>query len=1055
MNRFPPRLLWLLLPLLIFAALAIWWRPDSPERSPSLAGAVHAVQHPHRQTWQAVDPVSGRWHPALRPVSNAKAEPVLLPGPGVTAARAGLRPRDFDRQRRFVQLAPGFHPARETNQTGRRLRFNLFPGVILTGTVTRHDVLGPERGVLYGYLEESPSALSQFTAAYAGDAVMAATVVDADQGVRYEIRPGQEGYHLVTELDETRLPGCGLHPEQRSIPSRLLPPLQSLDAAAKAARETEAAVVSEGPGAGVLITRPAPDPPSSATIDVMLLYSDDARANHGGTAGMEAILDLAVAVANAAYANSGIGLELRLVHRQEIAYSETGNFDVDLDNLTDGTGGLGSVAGLRTTHGADLVSMFLHTGNFGGLAFLFANDPALGFSVILTDAAIDTMAHEMGHNQGCAHDRLNAGVNGFHDYSFGWRTRLAGIQVRSIMAYDPGFPVPFFSNPDLELNHTPIGVAIGEPLQSANSATIQTTAPSIAQYLSPSSNQPPTVSLTSPRPHSSFSAMESITVTATASDDVAIDRVDFYLINSNLTTTVLGSVPAPGPYSVVVPALPSGEQRVAAVARDNAGAATSDNVLIGVGAAYTVAEVVPPAGYTHDLSVTAINEEGALTGYAMNTSAVTRAFLWDGTSLHTASPLAGDQSTELADLNASQVAVGRSISGSGSRAIRFTAGGGVEDLDAIIRGAPTNFADSVVAAYGISDAGAIVVEASTGLAYIWDGISTMTPLQSPPPGTPFNITATGMSSNGLVVGYDFDFGAEDWRAATWDASGVRSFLPAPVSNDSRAYAVNNNGFATGEFGFGPTSLAVWLDGFEADLGTLGGTLAEGRGINIHEDVVGYSTLSGQSDVRALLYRDGMVRRLEDVVWDVTTENDQLRWNLFRAEDINDRGWIAGSGSVLDPDPDDNPLTDDGGFFRRVFILKPTAGLDLEYWNALQFTEAERADPQVSGSGIDIDGDGKANLLEWAFNTDPRMADAYRPTFAIENGYLNLTFRQLKERAGLDYIVEFSSDLVEWTPATRRLHRVSLDASTDEVTVRAPVPTAGASRQFMRLRVVVP
>jgi hypothetical protein len=98
-----------------------------------------------------------------------------------------------------------------------------------------------------------------------------------------------------------------------------------------------------------------------------------------------------------------------------------------------------------------------------------------------------------------------------------------------------------------------------------------------------STNQPPTVSLTSPSDGATFSAPANITLTAAASDaDGTVDRVEFYS-----GTSLLGTSTA-APYSFAWTGVAAGSYSLKAVAYDNAGSQTSSpTASVTVGAANT------------------------------------------------------------------------------------------------------------------------------------------------------------------------------------------------------------------------------------------------------------------------------------------------------------------------------------------------------------------------------------------------------------------------------------------------------------------------------------
>jgi probable HAF family extracellular repeat protein len=74
-----------------------------------------------------------------------------------------------------------------------------------------------------------------------------------------------------------------------------------------------------------------------------------------------------------------------------------------------------------------------------------------------------------------------------------------------------------------------------------------------------------------------------------------------------------------------------------------------------------------------------------------------------------------------------------------------------------------------------------------------------------------------------------------------------------------------------------------------DLGTLGGPLSAGRGINNTGQVVGYSFLANNSEV-AFVTDNGVMKDLNTLLVSGTTD-----WVLTEAFGINDAGQITGSG----------------------------------------------------------------------------------------------------------------------------------------------------------------
>jgi hypothetical protein len=125
---------------------------------------------------------------------------------------------------------------------------------------------------------------------------------------------------------------------------------------------------------------------------------------------------------------------------------------------------------------------------------------------------------------------------------------------------------------------------------------------------------------------------------------------------------------------------------------------------------------------------------------------------------------------------------------------------------------------------------------------------------------------------------------------------------------------------------------------------------------------------------------------------------------------------------------------------------------LNTWRGQHFTTAQLADSSISGPTADPDGDGLANLLEYALDLNPLTANAGVPATALDaDGRLTLTF--LRARADLTYEVLASDDLGTWEVIATNPGTVS---ATAPFTVTDPVPNSSTSPQrFLRLRVTAP
>lgn len=231
-------------------------------------------------------------------------------------------------------------------------------------------------------------------------------------------------------------------------------------------------------------------PPTSSTIianiDVLVLYTPEFENGLGGAAAQTRINNL-FSISNQAYIDSGLFIEIHPVHIEQIAASNTASDITALDALRLGTGIFSTVENLRASKGADVV-MFLQKytpqhngcglsyllGGNGGGSLQGGEDYAYG---IVQDGSYPdpnggnffhycydtTLAHELGHTFGFAHDRNNAGISGIFPYSYGHDNPGS---FATIMSYDtPKFDL--FSSPNLSsCNGQPCGIAEG----NANSA---------------------------------------------------------------------------------------------------------------------------------------------------------------------------------------------------------------------------------------------------------------------------------------------------------------------------------------------------------------------------------------------------------------------------------------------------------------------------------------------------------------------------------------------------------------------------------------------------------
>jgi hypothetical protein len=130
----------------------------------------------------------------------------------------------------------------------------------------------------------------------------------------------------------------------------------------------------------------------------------------------------------------------------------------------------------------------------------------------------------------------------------------------------------------------------------------------------------------------------------------------------------------------------------------------------------------------------------------------------------------------------------------------------------------------------------------------------------------------------------------------------------------------------------------------------------------------------------------------------------------------------------------------------------------EGWRARWFSDLSPSDPRIA-DGADFDGDGIANLMEYAFGLNPRQNDASaQPLVAEENGYLTMTYFRNKTATDLTYLPEATSDLNGvWQSGDAVFTQtiVSEDETMQTIRVTDKTPAASVTQRFLRLKVLRP
>lgn len=222
-------------------------------------------------------------------------------------------------------------------------------------------------------------------------------------------------------------------------------------------------------------------------VDIMMLYASEVTEVYpNGQA--DTLMTQLVANANQAFVDSGVSMQLRIVHRQEVNYQKPSSIDA-LDDLglalnKSHTGpidsSLSQVSALRDQHGADLVSMIrIHELNERGLCGI-AYFPDSDGDIVINVSNVGnsggsicgkTFTHEIGHNFGAGHQFVGGNSVGARPTGGAWivngkfNTVMSSIGTGDV---NRNYALHRFSNPDL----TCAGVPCGDKTRADNAAAV-------------------------------------------------------------------------------------------------------------------------------------------------------------------------------------------------------------------------------------------------------------------------------------------------------------------------------------------------------------------------------------------------------------------------------------------------------------------------------------------------------------------------------------------------------------------------------------------------------
>jgi hypothetical protein len=332
-------------------------------------------------------------------------------------------------------------------QKGDKANLNLFANQSMQADVVRLDKRSPQDYTWYGSSSQS-----------ADDAVLViqdGSVVGTIRsgGKLYRVRPLEGGLHALILVDETKFP-----PEHP-------PEFEEIE------QDTKGSSFRWAPEDLDLED-------ACTEYTVIIAYTAGAKAQVGN---IDGLIQLAIDETNQGYKNSKINTSLKLVHKYQTSYTESGNmatdrnrFRIKNDNFMD------EVHGLRDEHDADIAILITKSGNYCGIAAAIMADVDTAFAVVGQNCATGyySFAHEIGHLQGARHNPEADPTNTPFPYGHGYYYQPG--KWRTIMSYNcPGgcTRLKYWSNPNVKYG----GVAMGTATHN-NTKVLNQTACTVANF---------------------------------------------------------------------------------------------------------------------------------------------------------------------------------------------------------------------------------------------------------------------------------------------------------------------------------------------------------------------------------------------------------------------------------------------------------------------------------------------------------------------------------------------------------------------------------------------
>lgn len=442
---------------------------------PDVAPADHAADR------AATGPDAAPTAASLSAMRGSPASFAALPDRGELLAYGGARKVRTEGAYTWHPVAISEDHALNAIGNGR-LVVNTPDGKALDLQYERHEEQADGNWSWIGRSQDGASAVLTF-----GEKAVFGSISNGDH--HYRVRTDRSGAWMVA-TDPRLVAAHGGRPKNGT--DVLMPP-ESRALAAAASRQFAAKVAKSE------VTTKA-----SAVVDVLLGYSSTIASELGSQTAAVTLMTNLAAAANAAYANSGVSMRLRVVHAMPVNYADTTRnrdalqqltgYNVETQQPITPNSAFNALRAARDEYGADLVAFvrrYREPEQDGcGIAWLLGmngtgintNDEAFGYAVVSDGSDRDegdsntyfcsqfSLAHELGHLMGQAHDRDNAEDAGVHPYSYGYR-ESSSTGFFTIMAYPATgsqIEAPHFANPAVRFSGRPTGTATEDNARSMN-----------------------------------------------------------------------------------------------------------------------------------------------------------------------------------------------------------------------------------------------------------------------------------------------------------------------------------------------------------------------------------------------------------------------------------------------------------------------------------------------------------------------------------------------------------------------------------------------------------